>query len=421
MLTKLLLHFLLLWMVVLSQSAWADYEIRLPVGAKTQAEIEAEKYDPSELVLVFDTAITGGAAGIGILAPVNITVDWGDKVANSNCPTVYTTTTTLYCDNFSRLGTKTVKITGTLHGLGTSNANTEVDGIKALKRVIQFGDVGLVQLKGAFVRAENLTGVPKVLPPTVNYLNSAFSYALKFNDPNIRYWKTSNVNTMYKMFHSAKAFNQDLDRWDTSNVESMGFMFNFATNFNGDLSTWDTSNVKVMYYMFWGVANYTQSLDNWDVSQVDNFDSMFRGVKNLKGDWSGWDVSNLASMRATFRDVGTIQLNIGGWDVSNVKHFSDAFSGSTILDDLSLWDTSNGVSMSKMFLGTDVRPIGIEFWDTSNVSNMNYMLKANDVDLSDLDLTCWNVAKIASEPTQFAVMNTLPSQNRPVWGTTGCW
>ena len=412
--------FLLLWMVVLSQSAWADYEIRLPIGAKTQAEIEAEKYDPSELVLVFDTAITGGAAGIGILAPVNITVDWGDKVANSNCPTVYTTTTTLYCDNFSRIGTKTVKITGTLNGLGSPRYE-EVSGIKALTRVIQFGQTGLTSLRGAFSYAENLTRVPATLPPTVTDMAATFHHATKFNDPNVSRWNTQSVTILYKSFYSAKAFDQDLDRWDVSNVDNFGSMFTFASQFDGDVSTWDTSNAQTMHYMFWGATHFSSDISNWDVSKIDNMDCMFRGVQNLKGDWSGWDVSNVTSMKSTFRGVGTIQLNIGGWDVSNVKHFSDTFSSATVLDDLSLWDISNGVSMSKMFLGTGGRPIGIELWDTSNITDMTAMLKTNKTSLADLNLSCWNVAKIASAPDQFAIIDTLPEANWPSWGTTGCW
>ena len=70
-----------------------------------------------------------------------------------------------------------------------------------------------------------------------------------FND-DISRWDTSNVTTMYCMFHKARAFNGDLSRWDTSNVTTMNSMFHTAHAFNGDLSRWDTSNVTTMDRMF---------------------------------------------------------------------------------------------------------------------------------------------------------------------------
>ena len=57
-------------------------------------------------------------------------------------------------------------------------------------------------------------------------------------------WDTSNVTTMYGMFHSAINFNKDIGNWDTSNVTYMSNMFSYAKEFNQDyISRWDTSKV----------------------------------------------------------------------------------------------------------------------------------------------------------------------------------
>ena len=80
-----------------------------------------------------------------------------------------------------------------------------------------------------------------------------------FNDPNIAYWDTSNVEDMSYMFYSVfqhnwdrgNRFNQNIGNWNTANVTKMNDMFSGAKDFNQDISRWNTSQVTDMSRMFY--------------------------------------------------------------------------------------------------------------------------------------------------------------------------
>jgi hypothetical protein len=80
-------------------------------------------------------------------------------------------------------------------------------------------------------------------------MNSVFFNNHIFNHP-LR-WNTASVTTMYRMFKSARKFNQplDYDGWNTALVTSMNEMFQGAALFDKNL-TWNTSSLTTMKNMF---------------------------------------------------------------------------------------------------------------------------------------------------------------------------
>ena len=82
-------------------------------------------------------------------------------------------------------------------------------------------------------------------------------------------WDTSDINSMFRLFHDQAGFNEDISRWNVSNVWNMNSMFDGATSFNGDLSSWDVSNVGSMNRMFSGAMSFDRQLDRaWSTSMA---------------------------------------------------------------------------------------------------------------------------------------------------------
>lgn len=99
-------------------------------------------------------------------------------------------------------------------------------------------------------------------------LFSAIGFVDDFN-VNIATWDTSSVQTMARMFRSAKSFNRPIGKRDTSNVQEM---FLGAESFNQRIGGWDTSNVLEMFEMFSGATSFNRDLSTWCVGKVSRFD-----------------------------------------------------------------------------------------------------------------------------------------------------
>jgi surface protein len=97
----------------------------------------------------------------------------------------------------------------------------------------------------------------------------------------IRYWDTSYISNMSRLFEDFKEFNENISEWDVSNVNNMSCMFGYASNFNKSLNDWDVSNVINMDYMFFEANSFKQSLNNWKLLHVKNKKDMFFGTQSI--------------------------------------------------------------------------------------------------------------------------------------------
>ena len=207
-------------------------------------------------------------------------------------------------------------------------------GASLFEAVLDWGDLGLGSLYGAFRGMTNLVDVPGTLPGTVTDLSYAFFGATSFNDP-IGNWDVSNVANTYSMFSGATAFNQPIGNWDTSGVINMARMFEGAISFDQDLSTsqtitgWDTSSANFMDAMFLGATSFDGDVSGWDVSNVVVMNDMFKGASNFNSNISSWDVSNVIDMRSMFENALFFNQNVSGWTVTDLALASNMFRGAT--------------------------------------------------------------------------------------------
>lgn len=166
-----------------------------------------------------------------LFGTVNVVVDWGDTSSDTY------TTTGEKTHTYTTAGTYNVIITGNLTIFGNGlNGNTT--NFSKLKRVIDFGDIGLIELNGAFKDATALYEVPPILPSTITSLKYAFYGATIFNDPNILSWYVYNVLDMSFMFYNAVNFNQEIGVWTVSSSLKLDFMLYGAKDYTEPPSGW---------------------------------------------------------------------------------------------------------------------------------------------------------------------------------------
>lgn len=317
---------------------------------------------PGELTLIYNAAVGGSAfrtINIPLKGTVNATIDWGDGTSNTFNAAGYANKI------YSTTGNFTVKISGTLTGLGLSNLGPIVNGNR-LVSIVSFGDIGLTDLSGAFNNCVSLTSVPTTLPSTVTNLANTFYNCTAFNDANIT-------------------------NWNVSNVSNMVGTFGFATTFNRNIGSWDVSNVTTMSLMFFQASAFNQNIDSWNVSKVSNLSQAFDGANSFNQPIGSWNVANVTNLSSTFRQARSFNQSIGSWN------------------------TINAVNMDSMFNAANNFNQSIGNWNVSNVTNMTSMF--NGATVFNQDLTGWCVQKMNTAPTSFSVSSALSAANIPYWGS----
>ena len=229
-----------------------------------------------------------------------------------------------------------------------------------------------------------------VANPNSQYLFARFS---KLGTINLTNLDTSNVTTMYGMFHGSSATELNgLNQFNTSKVINMYQMFYGSAATSLDLSSFDTSKVTYMSYMFDGcAATEIKGLTNLNTSNVTDMSYMFYKSKATSLDLSGFDTSNVTDMSDMFSSSAATEIKgLNQFNTSNVTDMSSMFSNSAATNlDVSSFDTSNVTTMYYMFFGSDAIEVkGLTQFNTSNVTNMRSMFgssAATTLDLSSFD------------------------------------
>lgn len=175
--------------------------------------------------LKFITSSDGRSIKLPLFGSVDCTVDWGDGT-----PTENFTTAGLKSHTFTTAGTYIVSISGSLGRFGYYDLGNGLGwrGSGYLTEVIDFGDIGLTSLAGAFSDADNLSVVPTTLPSSITDLSYCFYLNSRVSITNLNSWDLSHVTNMLGAFYEASAFNQDISGWDVSNVIDMENLFKRA-------------------------------------------------------------------------------------------------------------------------------------------------------------------------------------------------
>ncbi|MCB2194259.1 MAG: BspA family leucine-rich repeat surface protein [Bacteroidetes bacterium] len=269
------------------------------------------------IVLIFDTNLSDGTTiTLPLYGTVDVNVDWGDgnrEDFNTEGDKDHT---------YDTDGIYSVSISGTLTIFG--NYGISYNNADKLLKVIDFGNVGLKSLDGAFNGAINLIEVPARIPTNIYSLAYTFKDAINFNF-DISSWDVSKVLFMRGTFYGASNFNQNIGDWNVSTVKYMETMFYNASAFNQDIGGWNVSSVENMYGMFHGASNFNQDISNWNVSNVQTMRSMFSSATNFNQDIGKWDVSNVTTMEWMFGKASSFDQDLGNWTVTQVTNMDYMF------------------------------------------------------------------------------------------------
>ena len=270
--------------------------------------------------LKFITSSDGRSIKLPLYGSVDCTVDWGDGT-----PTENFTTAGLKSHTFTTAGTYIVSISGSLGQFGYYDLGNGLGwrGSGYLTEVIDFGDIGLTSLAGAFSDADNLSVVPTTLPSSITDLSYCFYLNSRVSITNLNSWDLSHVTNMLGAFYEASAFNQDISGWDVGNVTDMENLFKRAYAFNQPIGTWDVGSVTIMEDMFRNATAFNQPIGSWDVSSVTTMEGMFESSSVFNQNLAGWDISSVTSMEDMFANVTLSTANydaiLTAWALQTVQ------------------------------------------------------------------------------------------------------
>jgi len=320
----------------------------------------------------------------------------------------------------------------------------------------------------AFPDCEHLVIVPDFIPETFTTLDGMFTGCTQFDHPDVEFWDTSNIQTMFGVFQYATSFNANIGSWDTSNVlaqdmwgnNSMQSLFEGAENFNQDLSGWCVSQFSQEPPRFsLGATSWTLPKPVWGTCPLSVPDNVMvisaegpihlADLANTTYQWSNdlvnWTDVNIFSSFADPIGVDgpqTIYLRVEPtWPPNSGSSLSFKFSYPQNEDNrnnfkgiVKWWDepirlsfeylnlTDFSVpsiappwsSLRGMFKSTDFNQ-DISSWDVSHVTDMVDMFWNNST--FNQDLSGWCVSGIPTEPSRFSQNATSWLLPKPIWGT----
>ena len=250
------------------------------------------------------------------------------------------------------------------------------------------------------------------------------------------------MTTMYRMFYSASAFNQDIGSWNTAKVTDMNGMFREASAFNQDIGSWNTAQVTDMRYMFQYASAFNHDISSWTGSAATTaqtnmflyasaFQAKFKCTNAVTGpanscvgpspipdtSWHTfvgeclmWEESPVIAETgecidwARSKDVwyGTMP----NWDTSLVEDMSgytgsayQGFGGKSTFDgDISKWNTAQVTTMSWMFFDASAFNQDIGSWNTEKVTDMYAMFSS--ASSFNQDISSWTGSAATSAQTE---------------------
>jgi surface protein len=350
-------------------------------------------FDPSKLVLVYDTSLepANTTVSVPINGPTSVTIDWGDGSSETH------TTSGFKAHTYASPGIYVVQVSGNMavltHGVGASTT----DNKQKLVRCLSFGNIGLTSASNAFRGCANLIQVPAALPNnSADFLMGNFFFGCtSFNDPRVVGWDMSQQTLFSGMFQGCTSFNQPIGTWNTSAATGMSSVFAGATSFNQPLADWDTSNVTTMGAMFDGATAFNQPIGGWNTSLVTSMQRMFTQPSSFNQPLDDWDTSNVTNMLQMFNNAAFNQP-IGSWNTGKVTTFNFMFLNNTLFNqNLANWDVAAGNSFQQMFSGATAFSQDISNWDIRRATNLANMFSGSNWGTANYDAALQDWADLA--------------------------
>ena len=176
----------------------------------------------------------------------------------------------------------------------------------------------------------------------------------------------------------------------------------------------------------------TATLAKLDLSKCTSLFCTFYDCRLLTDidELSNWDVSNVVRMNGTFGYCASLKSlkPLSSWNTSSLSVLASTFAGCSSIENLTgleSWDTSRVYSMDRLFAQCSelASAGGVEDWDVSNCTWFAYLF-SYCYNLTELNLSTWNVDKSTTFHLAFEGMNRLQTVSLPAswkWVGTGCY
>ena len=220
----------------------------------------------------------------------------------------------------------------------------------------------MFQQTNAFNNGGSSTITNWTAPLCTNFSNM-FRLSTFFNQPIPNLVNTSGVTScsMFQMFQSATAFNQNIGTWNVSKVTSMGAMFEQANAFNNGgsstISSWSAPLCTNFEFMFYFNSAFNQPLTNLvNTSGVTSCTmlAMFQSATAFNQDIGTWNVSKVTTMNAMFQQATSFNnggsSTISSWTAPLCTDFTNMFYLDTSFNQpLTNLVNTSGVTSCTMF------------------------------------------------------------------------
>ena len=238
---------------------------------------------------VLEMATTGAAETITIpcqnVGTFTAEIDWGDATTS----TITTWDDADLAHEYADAGDHIIRISGTFPNIYFNNVG---DALK-LKRILNWGDTGLVNLDRAFWGCANLTTVTSQTSNMVGLI------------------------TMIRVFRACTSLTSaDVSDWNTTNVTNISNAFRDCTSLTTlNVGGWDTANVVNMANTFDTCSSLADvAIDNWDIESVTSFVDFMDGVTLSTARYDAtliaWDAQNPVDSLAV--NFGSSTYTAGG-------------------------------------------------------------------------------------------------------------
>ena len=108
------------------------------------------------------------------------------------------------------------------------------------------------------------------------------------------------VTSLYQVFYSANAFNQEIGGWNVAQLTSFSYVF-AGSSFNRDIGLWNVASATALDHMFSSTPAFNQNIASWNVASVANFFSMFHSAgATFNHNIGAWNLSSATDLRYMF-------------------------------------------------------------------------------------------------------------------------